>query len=76
MLVRFILRIVILALFAALGSQEFCKTVESGLIVAACYCVFVGGLRREAPLGTALTLYDEAVGYALAAGAARIAAGL
>jgi len=74
-IVRFTLRIVILTVFASLSSQGFAKTIETLLIVATCYCVFVGGIRREAPLGIALTHYDEAAGYALAAGAARIAAG-
>lgn len=67
-LVRFLLRIVILGVCAELGAQGFAKTLEQLLIVAVCYCIFIGGIRREAPLGPSLTHYDEAAAYALAAG--------
>jgi hypothetical protein len=71
-LIRFALRIVILAVFADLGTQEFFRTSEQLLILAACYCVFVGGIRREAPLSPVLTHYDEAAAYAVAAGLVRL----
>ena len=70
-LVRFLLRIVILAVFAGLGSQGFAKTIEQLLVLAVCYCVIIGGIRREAPLGPVLSHYDEAAAYAIAAGLAR-----
>ena len=66
-LIRFLLRIIILCVFAALGRQGFGKTIEPLLTLATCYCVFIGGVRREAPLGRVLTHYDEAAGYALGA---------
>jgi hypothetical protein len=68
--VRFFLRIVVLSIFAALGRQGFGKTIEPLLGLATCYCIVIGGIRREAPLGQALTHYDEAAGYALSAGLA------
>ena len=64
-LTRFALRLVMLAVFATLGLQGFAKTLESLLVLAACYCVVVGGIRREAPLGPLLTHYDEAAAYGL-----------
>jgi len=66
-LVRFLLRIVILSICAALGRQGFGKTIEPLLTLATCYCIVVGGIRCEAPLGQVLTHYDEAAGYALGA---------
>ena len=69
-LVRFLLRIVILSICAALGRQGFGKTIEPLLTLATCYCIFIGGIRREAPLGHVLTHYDEAAAYALGAGLA------
>ena len=73
-LARFFLRIVLLCICAAAGRQGFGKTIEPLLTLATCYCVFIGGIQREAPLGHVLTHYDEAAGYALGAYlAARIA---
>ncbi len=73
-LARFILRIALLSICAAVGKQGFGKTIEPLLTLATCYCVVIGGIRREAPLGNVLTHYDEAAGYALGAClAARIA---
>jgi hypothetical protein len=66
-LARFLLRIVILSICAALGRQGFGKTIEPLLTLATCYCIVVGGIRREAPLGHVLTHYDEAAGYFLGA---------
>lgn len=66
-LARFLLRIAILAVFATLGRQGFSKTIEQLLFLAICYCVAIGGFKREAPLGPALTHYDEAAVYGMAA---------
>lgn len=66
-LARFLLRTLILAVLATLGREGFGKTIEQLLILAACYCVVIGGFRREAPLGPALTHYDEAAAYGMAA---------
>jgi hypothetical protein len=65
-LVRFSLRMAILICFA--------KTLESLMALAACYCIVIGGFRREFPLGPVLTHYDEAAAYALTAGLAWLAA--
>jgi hypothetical protein len=73
-LARFLLRIVMLCICAAAGRQGFGKTIEPLLTLATCYCVVIGSVRREAPLGQVLTHYDEAAGYALGASlVARIA---
>lgn len=61
----FLLRIIILAFFAVLGVQGFAKTLESLLFLAVCYCLVIGAIRREAPLGPILTHYDEAAAYAV-----------
>jgi hypothetical protein len=66
-LVRFLMRMVILSVFALLGSQGFGRTLESLLALAALYCVFAAAIRREAPFGPILTHFDEAAAYALIA---------
>ena len=57
-LIRFLPRMVILSVFAVLGSQGFGKTLESLLVLAAFYCITVAAIRREAPFGPALTHFD------------------
>jgi len=69
-LIRFLLRIAVLSLFAALGSQGFAKTLESLLVLAVFYCIVAGGVRHEAPFGPTLTHYDEGAAYAVSAGLA------
>ena len=64
---RFMLRMVILAVFATFGSLGFPKTLETLLAMATLYCAIVGSMRREAPLGPALTHFDEGAAYALCA---------
>jgi len=64
-LIRFALRLVILAIFAALGSRGFGKTLEGLLALAAVYCIVIAAVRREAPLGPVLTHFDEAAAYAV-----------
>jgi hypothetical protein len=66
-LTRFFLRILLLGVFAMLGSQGFTKTIESLLVLAVFYCIFAAAIRREAPLGPALTHLDEAAAYAVVA---------
>ncbi len=63
-LIRFVLRIVLLGVFATFGSQGFGKTFESLLLLTVFYCVFAATLRREPPFGPVLTHFDEAAGYA------------
>jgi hypothetical protein len=69
-LTRFFLRLVIFSIFAAFGSQGFGKTLESLLVLAVFYCVFIAAIRREEPFGPALTHFDEAAAYAVIAGLA------
>jgi hypothetical protein len=73
-LVRFAVRMAILVCFAFVGRQGFAKTLESLMSLAACYCIVMGGFRRETPLGPLLTHYDEGAAYALIAGLAWLAA--
>jgi hypothetical protein len=73
-LVRFSMRMAILICFSFVGRQGFAKTLESLMALAACYCIVIGGFRRETPLDPILTHYDEAAAYALIAGLAWLAA--
>jgi hypothetical protein len=66
-LTRFFLRLLILSIFAALGSQGFGKTLESLLVLAVFYCIFVAAIRREEPFAPVLTHFDEAAAYAVVA---------
>ena len=66
-LTRFFLRLLILSIFAALGSQGFGKTLESLLVLAVFYCIFVAAIRREEPFAPALTHFDEAAAYGVIA---------
>jgi len=72
-LARFALRLAIVGVFAAFGPQGFGKTAQALFELAAVYCVLIGAVRREAPFGPALTNYDEAAAYGLAASLARLA---
>ena len=66
-LARFLLRMLILAVCAMFGRQGFGKSIEQLFTLAGCYCVAIGGFRREVPFGPVLTHYDEAVAYSMAA---------
>ena len=66
-LTRFFLRLVILSVFATLGQQSFGKTLESMLILAVLYCIFIAAIRRENPFGPLLTHFDEAAAYVVVA---------
>ena len=66
-LTRFFMRLVILSIFAALGSQGFGKTLEGLLAFAVFYCTFIAAVRREEPFGPVLTHFDEAAAYAVIA---------
>ena len=66
-LARFFLRLVILGIFAALGSQGFGMALEGLLAFAAFYCIFSAAVRREEPFGPVLTHFDEAAAYAVIA---------
>jgi hypothetical protein len=66
-LTRFFPRLVILSIFAVLGSQGFGKTLESLLVLVVFYCVVVAAIRREEPFGSVPTHFDEAAAYAVIA---------
>jgi hypothetical protein len=66
-LARFFLRVLLLAVFATLGSQGFTKTFESLLVLAVFYCIAAAAVRQETPFGPALTHLDEAAAYAVIA---------
>lgn len=62
---RFLMRLAILAGFAALGTHGYGRSLETMLELAALYCGIVGSLRREQPFGSVLTNFDESAAYAL-----------
>ena len=66
-LMRFLLRIVIFALFALASRQGFGKTLEGLLVLAVFYCIIAASIRRETPFGPVLTHFDEAAAYAVIA---------
>jgi hypothetical protein len=61
--VRFVLRIVILCVFATLGSIGFAGSVVALLWMSAIMCVAVGIVRRERVFDSTLTHWDEAAAY-------------
>ena len=69
-LIRFALRMVLLGVFAALGSEGFGKTFASLVTLAVFYCIFAAAIRGELPFGPVLTHFDEAAAYAVTGGLA------
>jgi len=63
-LTRFLMRLAIFSVFAALGQQGFGKALSNMLILAFIYCIAVAAIRREQPLAPGLTHFDEAAAYA------------
>lgn len=63
-LVRFCLRIIILSVFATLGSIGFGKSFAALLGLSTILCLVGGMLRRELPFGSTLTHWDEGATYA------------
>jgi NADH:ubiquinone oxidoreductase subunit 2 (subunit N) len=61
--VRFILRMVILGVFAMLGSIGFAMSLVALLWMSAVMCIVVGIVRRERVFDSALTHWDEAAAY-------------
>jgi hypothetical protein len=61
--VRFILRIVIISVFATLGSVGFARSLIALLWMSAVMCAAVGIARRERVFDSALTHWDEAAAY-------------
>ena len=64
---RFLMRMLILGVFASIGTRGFARTFEALLGLAVLYCGISGLVRREKPLGPALTHFDEGAAYALCA---------
>jgi len=69
---RFLLRLLVIGVVASLGDQRFGETAQSLFLLAVIYCIVVGALQREAPLGPALTHFDEAAAYGLSTSLARL----
>jgi len=67
-LFRFVIRAVLLSLFALFAADGFAKTLANLFVLTGLYCVVAAIIRREEPLGPALTHIDEAAAYAIGAG--------
>ena len=63
-IIRFCLRMVVLAIFAAFGSIGFGRSLAALLWMAIILCAVIGTMRREQPFGAALNHWDETVAYA------------
>ena len=63
-LVRFCLRVSILAIFAAFGGIGFGRSLTALLWMSIILCAVIGVLKREPPFGVALNHWDETVAYA------------
>jgi hypothetical protein len=64
MLIRFCLRMIILVVFAALGSIGFGRSLAALLGMSAILSAVVGIIRREPPFDIVLNHWDETVAYA------------
>lgn len=63
-LIRFFLRVSILAIFAAFSSIGFGRSLAALLWMAIILCAVIGIMKREPPFGTFLNHWDETVAYA------------
>jgi hypothetical protein len=63
--IRFVLRIVILCVFATLGSIGFARSLIALLWMSAIMSVAIGIMKRESMVDSALTYWDEAAAYGL-----------
>jgi hypothetical protein len=63
-LVRFSLRIIIMAIFATFGSIGFGRSLVALLWMSALFSAVVGAMKREPPFGATLNHWDETVAYA------------
>jgi hypothetical protein len=61
--VRFCLRIVVLCVFATLGSVGFGRSLAALLWFSTILCTLAAIVRRELPLGSTLTHWDEGAAY-------------
>ena len=71
-LVRLRLRALVLIVFALASSRGFAPALETLLGLAALYCLLAAIYRRERVFGETLTNFDEAAGYCILAGLARL----
>jgi hypothetical protein len=63
-LVRFLLRTIILVVFAAFASIGFCRSLAALLAMSIIFSTVLGVLKREAPFDIVLNHWDETVAYA------------
>jgi hypothetical protein len=63
-LIRFLLRVSILVVFAAFASIGFGRSLAALLWMSIILCAVIGTMRREQPFGVALNHWDETVAYA------------
>jgi hypothetical protein len=63
-LVRFLLRMSILVVFAAFASIGFGRSLAALLWMSILLCAVIGIMKREQPFGAALNHWDETVAYA------------
>jgi hypothetical protein len=62
--VRFVLRIVVICVFATLGGVGFARSSNALLWMSAVMSATVGIVRRESIFDSALNYWDEAAAYA------------
>jgi hypothetical protein len=62
-LIRFCLRMIILAAFASFGSIGFARSLAALLLMSTILSAIVATMRQELPLDSALTHWDEAAAY-------------
>ena len=63
----FAFRLIVLTVFASLGTSGFRPAFAALLAMAALFCAIAGAMRREQMFGHVLTHWDEAVAYAVIA---------
>ena len=63
-LIRFVLRMSILVVFAAFASIDFTKGLAALLWMSIILCAVIGTMKREPPFGAVLNHWDEIVAYA------------
>ena len=64
---RFAFRLIILTVFASMGTRGFGSAFVALLAMAALFCAIAAAMRREEMFGHVLTHWDEAVAYAVIA---------
>ena len=69
-MIRFALRIVILAIFASFGGIGFGRSIATLLWMSAIFSAVVGAIRREPLFGITLNHWDETAAYAALCGLA------